>query len=118
MQTSRQCIPLPCSVVFCLPVHALHKPVHAWGCLEAALHALLYPSIPCGLTCLQRWLVLQVDEPVYFVDFLRDPIVDDETGEVLDAHPSNYEAVPGGLPEIRARVEALQRRFNEESKVL
>lgn len=62
-------------------------------------------------------VLLQVDEPMYFVDFLREPMVDDETGEVLDAHPSNYEAVPGGLPEIRARVEALQRRFNEESKV-
>lgn len=35
----------------------------------------------------------------------------------MDAHPSNYEAVPGGLPDIRRRVEALQRRFNEESKV-
>lgn len=62
-------------------------------------------------------LFLQVDEPVYFVDFLREPVVDDETGEVLDAHPSNYEAVPGGLAEIRTRVEALQRKFNEDSKV-
>lgn len=51
------------------------------------------------------------------MDFLREPVVDEETGEVLDAHPSNYEAVPGGLIEIRSRVEALQRRFNEESKV-
>lgn len=59
----------------------------------------------------------QVDEPLYFVDFLRDPVVDDDTGEVINAHPSHYEAVPGGLVEIRARVEALQRRFNEESKV-
>lgn len=54
---------------------------------------------------------------MYFVDFLREPATDEETGEVTDAHPSNYEAVPGGLQEIRARVEALQRRFNEESKV-
>lgn len=59
----------------------------------------------------------QVDEPLYFVDFLREPVCDDETGEVLNAHPSNYEAVPGGLAEIKTRVEALQRRFNEESKV-
>lgn len=54
---------------------------------------------------------------MYFVDFLREPIVDDETGETIDAHPSNYESVPGGLKDIRARVEALQKRFNEESKV-
>jgi hypothetical protein len=33
------------------------------------------------------------------------------------AHPSFYESVPGGLLEVRQRVEALQRKFNEESKV-
>jgi hypothetical protein len=27
---------------------------------------------------------LQVEEPLYFVDFLRDPVVDDETGEVVE----------------------------------
>lgn len=64
----------------------------------------------------QSDLLKQVDEPVYFVDFLREPTSDPETGELIDAHPSFYEAVPGGLPDIRARVEALQRRFNEESK--
>jgi hypothetical protein len=58
-----------------------------------------------------------VGEPLYFVDFLREPVVDEETGETLEAHPSNYEAVPGGLAEIRTRVEALQRKFNKESKV-
>jgi hypothetical protein len=58
-----------------------------------------------------------VEEPLYFVDFLREPVVDEETGETVDAHPSFYESVPGGLAEIRAKVEALQRRFNEESKV-
>eukprot|EP00198_Chlamydomonas_reinhardtii_P012689 XP_001702026.1 flagellar outer dynein arm heavy chain gamma [Chlamydomonas reinhardtii] len=63
-------------------------------------------------------LVKQVEEPIYFVDFLREPAVDDETGEIVDAHPSFYESVPGGLPEVRARVEGLQRKFNEESKVM
>jgi dynein heavy chain len=71
-----------------------------------------------GLSCGPAHLChSQVDEPLYFVDFLREPVVDDVTGETLDAHPSNYEAVPGGLAEIRTRVEALQRKFNEESKV-
>lgn len=37
---------------------------------------------------------------------------------MVEAHPSFYEAAPGGLPEVRARVEALQRRFNEESRAL
>ncbi len=63
-------------------------------------------------------LVRQIDEPVYFVDFLREPTTDPDTGETIEAHPSFYEAVHGGLPDIRARVEALQRRFNEESKVM
>lgn len=61
--------------------------------------------------------VLQVEEPVYFVDFLREPVEDPETGEVIDAHPSYYEAVPKGLPDVRTRVEALQAKFNEESRV-
>ena len=35
------------------------------------------------------------------MDFLRLPVTDPETGEVLDAHPSCYESVAGGLPDIR-----------------
>lgn len=73
------------------------------------------PSPPHTHTCCP--LDEQVDDPVYFVDFLREPTLDEDTGEVIEAHPSFYEAVPGGLPDIRARVEALQRKFNEESKV-
>ena len=59
-----------------------------------------------------------MQEPLYFVDFLREPVYDDETGEVVDAHPSFYEAVPGGLAEIKERIEGFQQRFNEESKVM
>ena len=36
----------------------------------------------------------QVEERVYWVNFLREPIVDDETGETIDAHPSFYESTP------------------------
>ena len=36
---------------------------------------------------------------------------------MIDAHPSYYEAVPKGLPDVRTRVEALQAKFNEESRV-
>ena len=46
-------------------------------------------------------LFAQLAAPVYFVDFLREPVVDDETGETLDAHPSFYEAAAGGLKDIR-----------------
>lgn len=59
-----------------------------------------------------------MEDPLYFVDFLREPKVDEETGEVVESRPSCYEAVPGGLVEIKNRVEAFQQKFNEESKVL
>jgi dynein heavy chain, axonemal len=65
-----------------------------------------------------KWIgCMQVEEPVYFVDFLRDPVEDPDTGEAIDAHPSYYEAVPKGLSEVRVRVEGLQAKFNEESRV-
>ena len=63
-------------------------------------------------------LAVQVEEPLYFVDFLREPTFDNETGEVIEAHPSFYESIQGGLPDIRKRVEGLQRKFNEESKAV
>ena len=43
-----------------------------------------------------------VGQPQYFVDFLREPLIDAETGEVVDAHPSFYEAIPGTLADIRS----------------
>jgi len=49
-------------------------------------------------------LSAQLAAPLHFVDFLREPVVDEETGETLDAHPSYYEAAPGGLPEIRCSI--------------
>jgi len=54
-------------------------------------------------------VVRQLEEPLHFVDFLREPVTDAETGEVLDAHPSFYESVAGGLPDIR-RGPALRTR--------
>ena len=36
----------------------------------------------------------QVEERLYFVDFLRDPVMDAETGEIIDANPSFYESTP------------------------
>lgn len=86
-----------------------------YGSLTQAVQALLHAV--CIMSLKHFCLPVQVEEPLYFVDFLREPVVDDDTGEVVDAHPSFYESVPGGLPDIRARVEALQQKFNEESKV-
>ena len=62
-------------------------------------------------------LVRQIEEPLYFVDFLREPVYDDDTGEVVDEHPSNYEAVQD-LKDIKQRVDDLQAKFNSESKTM
>lgn len=43
-----------------------------------------------------------METPLYFVDFLREPTTNTETGEVVDAHPSFYESIAGGLPDIRS----------------
>ena len=58
----------------------------------------------------------QLTESAYFVDFLRDPIVDEETGDVLDEHPSNYEAINGGVAEMKTLMTDLMIKRNENSK--
>ena len=61
-------------------------------------------------------LLKQVEDPLYFVSFLRDPIVDEETGEIIDANPKFYESISGGLDDLKERVQKLQEKYNEESK--
>lgn len=46
-----------------------------------------------------------VGQPKYFVDFLRDPVVDPETGEIVNAHPSFYEGIQGDLSDIRYSIQ-------------
>ncbi len=58
---------------------------------------------PAGRQHFPADVARQLEEPLYFVDFLRLPVTDPETGEVLDAHPSFYESVAGDLPDIRRR---------------
>ena len=58
----------------------------------------------------------ETKELCQFVDWLRPPIEDEETGEIVDAYPSFYEAVPGGMEEVRTRVEKKQAEFNETSR--
>lgn len=66
---------------------------------EAPLyHIVHFPS------CWQAFppeLAAQAAEPLCFVDFLRDPPIDEATGEVCGPRPSAYEAVPGGSAEVR-----------------
>ena len=54
----------------------------------------------------------QVEERVYWVNFLREPIVDDETGETIDAHPSFYESTPN-LEHVKSVSERKMKEFNE-----
>jgi len=62
------------------------------------------------VTPAQALSLLAPAEPLCFVDFLREPALDAETGEPVDARPSVYEACPGGLAGLRLRVEELQQR--------
>ena len=57
--------------------------------------------VPCRRSHMSPQLFVELSSPLYFVDFLREPVVDEETGETLDAHPSFYEAAPGGLADVR-----------------
>ena len=54
---------------------------------------------------------------MYFVDFLRDPTFDEETGETLDANPSFYESTVS-LASIKTVADAKMKVFNETSKSL
>lgn len=54
--------------------------------------------------CRQHFIsevVEQAEEPLYFADFLREPLLDAETGEPLEFQPKFYESFPGGLTQIR-----------------
>ena len=57
----------------------------------------------------------EVEERLYFVDFLRDPVMDAETGEIIDANPSFYESTPNlaHLTDVAMKKQAM---FNETSK--
>ena len=62
-------------------------------------------------------VVKQVEERVYFVDFLREPVMDEETGEIIDANPSFYESADSleSLTDVAMKRQAM---FNETSKSL
>ena len=110
-------IPPPALPVVVPNMHALYFWHPELVCIVVKAEQLTWPCA-CWVLQLQSALAAQVEEPLYFVDFLREPTFDNETGEVIEAHPSFYESIQGGLPDIRKRVEALQRKFNEESKAV
>jgi dynein heavy chain len=57
-----------------------------------------------------------VEAPQYYVDFLRDPIYDDE-GICIDEHPKVYEAV-SSIEDVTKLVYKKMEEFNESSKIL
>jgi dynein heavy chain len=57
-----------------------------------------------------------VEVPQYYVDFLRDPIYDDE-GICIDEHPKVYEAV-SCIEDVTKLVYKKMEEFNESSKIL
>ena len=49
----------------------------------------------------------EVNTQAVFVDFLRDAPIDEATGEPSGPRPSSYESAPGGLAQVRTRVDSL-----------
>ena len=62
-----------------------------------------------------KQIVKQVETRVYFVDFLREPEMDEETGELIDANPSFYEASVS-LAHLTDVAMKRQQMFNDTSK--
>lgn len=42
-----------------------------------------------------------MQRPLTFASYLRDPVVDEATGEVVDARPCAYEALTSGPEQLR-----------------
>jgi len=60
-------------------------------------------------------LAAKVSGPCYFVNFLLEPVLDDE-GICVDERPQSYEFSPN-LDPVRTKALAFQEQFNEENKV-
>jgi len=55
-----------------------------------------------------------VKEPIYFVDFLRDEIIDEDTDEVLEDAPKIYERVPS-VAGLHQRVDDYLAKYNTQT---
>ena len=78
----------------------------AW--VDKSIRALVQDSFP--------ELSDAIAEESYFVDFLREPLYDDE-GVCIDEHPKVYEPIPS-LDSLRDTVYKKMQEFNESSKIL
>eukprot|EP01012_Entosiphon_sulcatum_P023110 TRINITY_DN280_c0_g1_i1.p1 TRINITY_DN280_c0_g1~~TRINITY_DN280_c0_g1_i1.p1 ORF type:complete len:2686 (+),score=823.42 TRINITY_DN280_c0_g1_i1:5663-13720(+) len=61
-------------------------------------------------------IAAQVQPPTYWVNFLRDPILDPETGEETEPAPVVYEPAES-LDSLRDRLMSNMKQFNETNKV-
>ena len=59
----------------------------------------------------------EVEERVYFVDFLRPPVIDEQTGDVIEANPSYYESSVD-LQMVKDLADKKMAMFNETSKTV
>ncbi|KAL9651367.1 hypothetical protein ABK040_001317 [Willaertia magna] len=60
-------------------------------------------------------LLEQTLEPDYFVNFLRDPVVDEDTDEIVEEAPKIYEPI-ASIDSLRVRVENFMKAYNGERK--
>ena len=65
----------------------------------------------------KEYEVLGALEPIFMVDFLRDPEEDEETGELAGPRPKIYETVLN-LPALRERVQMFMEDYNTKMKVV
>lgn len=61
-------------------------------------------------------LAEKVKKPIYFVDFLRDPREDPETGEPMEPRPDIYEPAES-IERITERLYHFMKKYNDENKV-
>jgi len=57
-----------------------------------------------------------VEAPTYWVDFLREPVLDPDTGEEIEAAPVIYEPAEA-LEALRQRLLNAQKQFNDSNKI-
>ncbi|KAH9599603.1 Dynein heavy chain [Trypanosoma melophagium] len=63
-----------------------------------------------------REIVDQVREPIYMANYLRDPIIDPETGEIAEAAPRIYEPAPS-MDMLQDRLLRAMKAHDEQSRV-
>ncbi|KAF8281137.1 dynein, axonemal, heavy polypeptide 5 [Trypanosoma cruzi] len=61
-------------------------------------------------------VIEQVRDPIYMANYLRDPIIDPETGEIVEPAPRIYEPAPS-MEALQERLLRFMRAHDEQSRV-